>query len=228
MKFIYSRLFYVALSVLLSIGLSAQEYEIGVYVGGCNYQGDLADEVIQLNETHLGFGAILRVNQSAQWSLNTHIYVGRISGNDSNSGLSERRARGYSFSAPLTEIGLGVEWSPFKSPYRRYGRFEPSLNPYIFSGLGLALCSPNPQAPASTFPYPFPEAGVKDYFLNIPIGLGLKYKFTEQLCANAEIGYRYVFSDYLDGVSVHGNPNSPDVYIFAGFSMNYIFGDSRR
>ena len=204
--------------------LFCQDYEIGVFTGASNYQGDLADEVIQFAETHIAFGVILRYNQDPNWSFNTHVYLGRISGNDANSGDPGRRARGYSFSAPLTEIGLNAEWSPFKSPFKRWGAFRPTLSPFLFTGMNLTLSSANPTAPANTVPYPFPEAGSKDYFISIPLGVGLKYKFASNFSANFEIGYRYAFSDYLDGVSIHGNPKNNDLYVIGGFSLNFTLG----
>jgi len=224
--------FFTALNmffILLSPGTSwGQDYEIGLFVGGSNYQGDLADEVIQLVETHMAYGAILRLNVAPKISINTHVYFGTISGNDANSGLPSRRARGFSFSAPLTELGLNVEWTPFKSPYRRYGPYHPTIQPFLFSGLGLTLCAAHPTAPVTDVPYPFPEAGSRTYFINMPAGIGLKFKLAEQYSVNLELGYRYVFSDYLDGVSVAGNPRNKDWYIFGGISFNYCFSDSQR
>ena len=226
------RVIHLVLSAFLWIGLSqtglvAQEYEVGVLIGGSNYQGDLADEVIQFGETHACYGLYIRYKETAQLSLSTHISFGRLSGNDANSGLAERRARGFSFSAPFTEVGFGVEWTPFKSPYRRYGAFSATIDPYIFTGVGLTLCDPQPKAPANLQPYPFPEAGAKNFFLHVPIGIGLKYQISAQYKLNLELGYRYVFSGYLDGVSVNGNPKNPDLYLIGGIGFSYVFGEGR-
>ena len=95
------------------------------------------------------------------------------------------------------------------------------LNPYIF--LGVAAFHHNPQAKAPEFDLsctPLPEAGKwvnlqplgtegqyvaggNPYSLiqlAIPLGLGVKVRLPDNLDFNFEIGFRQLFTDYIDDV----------------------------
>ena len=66
----------------------------------------------------------------------------------------------------------------------------------------------------------------------IPMVVGLKHRFYDNLILSVEIGARYTFSDKIDGNSVirddlnynFGNINNKDWYMFSNFSLTYTFG----
>ena len=66
----------------------------------------------------------------------------------------------------------------------------------------------------------------------IPMVVGLKHRFYDNLILSMEIGARYTFSDKIDGNIMisddlnynFGNINNKDWYMFSNFSLTYTFG----
>ncbi|MBD2753576.1 DUF6089 family protein [Spirosoma validum] len=90
------------------------------------------------------------------------------------------------------------------------------ITPYVFGGLALVAHSPEALTPDSAGAtqrwvklQPLHTEGQgqpgreKPYSLvtiAIPVGIGVRYRLNESFNIGAEIGYRYVFTDYLDDV----------------------------
>ena len=84
--------------------------------------------------------------------------------------------------------------------------------PYIFAGVGLYHFNPFTKTTdgAKTYLQPLStegqgiEPGKKEYKLtqfNIPLGVGATYAVSEDIRVGLELGYRKLFTDYLDDVS---------------------------
>ncbi|MFM2268979.1 MAG: hypothetical protein RL757_2420 [Bacteroidota bacterium] len=205
--------------------LFAQKFEAGLFFGGANYLGDLADQQIEISQTRIGIGGVIRYNVSPYFSVKANLYNGTIKGNDLSAKDPNLRARGYSFSGSLQEIAVNAEFNFLgRTGYKR-DFFHRFFNPYISVGIGLATCSAKPVAPAGTVPYPFPEENDVDNFLAIPITIGAKFHLSEYVALNLEFGQRSIFSDYLDGVSKKGNPNKDDWYVFGGVALIFTIPD---
>ena len=101
---------------------------------------------------------------------------------------------------------------------------RPNVNPYLFGGVGVLYHNPKAMAPeADQLGNPIPEAGqwvslqpmgtegqysdvydVKPYSkiqINVPLGIGVSWKLSDNLDLSFEIGYRFLFFDYIDDVS---------------------------
>jgi len=101
---------------------------------------------------------------------------------------------------------------------------RPVFNPYIFGGIGVFYHNPKALAPdTDQLGNSIPEAGswvalqplgtegqysdaydVKPYSrvqISVPVGLGFSYKLGNNLDFSFEIGYRILFTDYIDDVS---------------------------
>jgi len=62
--------------------------------------------------------------------------------------------------------------------------------------------------------------------LVIPFGIGVQATFNENYYVAFEGGTRYLSDDYLDGVSVSGNPNANDWYLTVGIKIGfYLSGE---
>jgi len=78
----------VALFTCLSFAVSAQQkVEFGGFAGFANYQGDLADENIQIGETKVSFGGIVRYHVQPKFIIRGSLFFGQITGDDANSDL---------------------------------------------------------------------------------------------------------------------------------------------
>ncbi len=217
---------YVAL-ICYPLSSSAQRFEGGVFFGGSNHAGDVGNGIFVPSETRLSIGGVLRYNLTTALSIKGNFYTGYLSGSDANSPDEALQKRGFSTKGAIQEIGLNVEWNILhQSGYDKGGGvFKMVFNPYVFAGIAATNCTAKPTAPATMTPYPFPEEGVKNNFIAIPLGIGVKWHIIENFSLGFEVGQRTVFSDYLDGISKSANPNKNDWYIFGGLSLMYIIGN---
>ena len=103
------------------------------------------------------------------------------------------------------------------------------ITPYVYSGISYFIYDEifilnnksNEDYQSSTFA--------------IPIIVGVKGKFFENFIIGAEVGFRYTFTDNLDGSNPKndnfetlrfGNLNSNDWYVFTGLTLTYTFGQN--
>lgn len=195
-----------ALSVILIIFVihaNAQNFHLNFFAGISNYQGDLQDKAITFNQAHPVGGVGISYDIARHFSIRTGISLGKISGNDK---YGRNEHRNLNFSSSLTEVNLGLEYY-ITAPIEKH-----SLTPYLFGGIAVYHYDP----------YTFDSTGQK-YFLqplstegegfvsgkesykltqfSIPFGAGVKLSLSDNLNVGLEIGYRKLFTDYLDDVS---------------------------
>ncbi len=204
----------------------SQTYEIGGFLGGANYIGDIGKTTYISPKTPV-FGALFKWNRSARHSFRGSILFGKIEGNDLDSNESRRKERGYSFKNNIMEISAGLEFTFWE--FNLYSG-KPASVPYLYTGLTYfwynALYKPT-------------NDDITDYdgasSIAIPIVLGYKASLGTKFVFAAEIGARYTFTDNLDGSNPtkgledndglkFGNVNNNDWYVFTGITLTYTFG----
>lgn len=222
-----------ALLSLQTISAQRESYfETGFLLGLTNYSGDVAEASIELSETQPGYGLYFRYHFSRHFAAKAHIYSGSIAGDDANSPtLSYRNLK---FSTSLIEFGAVAEWHILgKERYTNTGIHNFFMTPYLFGGLGYTFADAKAEYygdPASEYApqYPLPEEGLKDKFILVPVGIGVRADILDRLVIGAELGFRPVFSDDLDGISQNGNPDKGDWYYFTGLTISFILSDPER
>jgi hypothetical protein len=220
-----TKIFFLAIICLcFSFIVKSQSYEIGVLVGGANYQGDLADGIVVLKETRPSYGAIMRYTPFKFLSFRVGFLQGGLEGDDANSSDAGIRKRGYSISTNIRELTFLTEWQLPSYGTSGQGIFKPSITPFLFAGVGFASRDKDPKAPADRYPDPFPEFDSKKSFISIPFGGGVKYQFAPNFTTSLEWGLRATFSDYVDGVSLNANPLKNDYYMIGGIAFTYVLG----
>ena len=113
----------------------AQKFNIGVLLGGSNYQGDIVQSQMLPKETNLAYGIMARYNLTPKFDLKANFYKGKLTGNDKN--FDKRVSRGYSFSTNILEGGLNIEWNILgKTRFDEKGAFRKNRTPYIYTGIG--------------------------------------------------------------------------------------------
>jgi hypothetical protein len=177
-----------------------------------------------LNTTKLSFGAFVTAHPSEWLGLRLALNYGNIGGDDAlitNKGGDEdtRKARNLNFRSSIVEGYLAAEIYPTvffeNDPTDVQGR----LRPYGVLGIGVFHFNPqgtytDPNSGVQSWVYlrplhtegeGFPEYPErKEYALtqiNIPMGIGIKYYFNENINVSFEIVHRKTFTDYLDDVS---------------------------
>lgn len=204
--------------------LNAQIHEIGVFLGGSNYIGDVGKTNF-INPNKIAFGLLYKWNKSPRHSYRFSYTQSTISGNDANSEIRGRQLRGYKFENSIKEFSAGLEFNFFDFNLHD---FKPLFTPYVYSGLsythydGLFFLNDKVQIDNTR------------RTLAIPMVVGVKGRIFDHLILGFEVGARYTFKDDLDGSKPSnkdldplkfGNINSTDWYVFSGFTLTYTFGN---
>lgn len=213
------------LLLVFTANATAQIHEIGVFLGGTNYIGDIGPTTY-ISPDKLGYGFLYKWNRSTRHSYRFSYYHGTITAKDADSDVPSRFLRGLAFENKINEFSLGLEFNFF--PFDLHG-LEPQTTPYLHTGI-------------SYFSYQqlfYVNGEVKDDFKDgaaaIPMVLGIKTRISKKFVLAAEIGARYTFSDNLDGSNPSNpnlvplrfaNQNSNDWYVFSGFTLTYTFGQN--
>lgn len=204
-------------------------FETGFLFGLTNYSGDLAESSVEISETQPGYGLYFRYHFSKHFSAKAHVYSGSIAGDDANSPVLNYRK--LKFSTSIIEFGAVGEWQILgKERYSNTGIHNFFITPYLFGGLGLTFADakaeyygePGPDAPS------LPEENLRDKFVLVPVGMGVRADILDRLVLGAEVGFRPVFSDDLDGIRENGNPDKGDWYYFTGITFSFILSDPQR
>lgn len=186
-----------------AVSIKAQNLHVTVFGGFSNYQGDLQGKRFTMDQSHpaVGFGALYEITQ--QFYARANVTFGKISGNDKNN--PGNVARNLSFSSPITDIHLGLEYC-LLNPYDHF------IAPYIFAGISHFSFNPSAIDSSGRKVYLQPLGtegegfyqGRKKYNLSqfaIPFGGGIKLSLSENIRVGFEIGLRKTNTDYLDDVS---------------------------
>lgn len=216
----------VYIFLLLSfLGAKAQINEIGIFVGGSNYIGDIGptDYIAPSEPT---FGLLYKWNRSTRHSYRFSIKHGNINANDKDSDVPGRNLRGFSFTNSITEFSAGLEFNFFDFDLHESGTL---FTPYVFTGVNHFIYNEKYILGTKA------ETDYRDSAFAIPMVVGIKTRFLENLILGFEVGARYTFTDNLDGSNPKndnfesvrfGNLNSKDWYVFTGFTLTYTFGDN--
>lgn len=210
-------------------GLTAQQnVEAGIFAGVANYQGDLAEDQVEVGETKLAYGGYISYLLNPKVIIRGNAFYGTITGDDANS--PTLNFRNYSFDGTVLELGINAQWLIFgRSRYNNSGIFVPQFTPYISSGVAISTINVDLKYPDTEENNAnFPERADTDNFLVVPLTAGLRYELVEFLTLGFEAGVRATFSDYVDNVSLNGNPNKNDWYLFGGFTLGYVFGSAEN
>ncbi len=203
--------------------VDAQNLEVGLFTGFANYQGDLAEDPVEIGETSLSFGAFARYHVSARFKIKGSAYYGLVSGSDANS-TGMRRDRGWSFKSNLVEVSAMGEFHPLgRDRYAYGGVFKASVSPYVATGLGFVKIDSEVLVTDPADANRFPEAGARSTTLAVPFLVGIRLDAYEAVSLGFEWGWRATFNDYIDGVKKNGNPDKNDWYLFIGGSLAYVF-----
>ena len=218
-----NRLLICTMLLLPLVAFGQKSFEVGVFGGFANYQGDLVAPQIELSETKVSYGAFLRYHISEKIKIKANGYLGFISGSDANNDNS-LRTRGWSFEANLIEVTGVLEYHPIgKARYGSTGIFQKQISPYAFVGAGMVHTDPTVMVTRPEDEALFPETDFSTPSLSAPFGLGVRIDLIENFSLGFEGGWRLTFNDYIDGVSTNGNSDKNDLYIFVGTTLSYVF-----
>ena len=174
-----------------SLHLSAQELEYKMEIGGMaglsSYLGD-ANYTNPLGHLKPAGGLIARYNFNSRMALKFDLaYVG-IGGNSAERSNKYPDGKNWKFDSSVVDFGCQYELNFFGYGTGAAGyKGNKRLAPYIQLGLGMTYAQ-GVKPEGSTFT------------LNIPIGIGVKYKIKPRVNVGVDWAVHFSFSDHLDGI----------------------------
>lgn len=219
-----NRILFALLLFSLPFGTSAQINELGIFVGGANYVGDVGPtDYVAPND--LALGITYKWNRSPRHSWRASFTYANIASDDADSNVSGRNQRGFEIENTIKELSVGMEFNFFD-----FNLHEPEfkLTPYIYGGISYFWYD---ESYINTFNGDFHRGDAKGS-LAIPMVVGIKTNVIPSFVLGFEVGARYAFTDNLDGSNNDdypqyrfGNLGSDDWYVFTGFTLTYTFGE---
>lgn len=208
----------IMLMIATLMAAQAQEYrfEVGGALGMSGYLGD-ANNANLLKKPGYVAGGLFRYVINSRMALKANLLTAKISGNSANLANTYPDAQTYAFSSQLYDLGAQFEFNFLNygigSKYLKLKR----ISPYLTLGVGATLATGDGDA----------------FTLNVPMGVGVKYKLSERLNIGLEFTMRKTFSDELDGLKdlngiTSGFAKNTDWYSFTMISITYEFSKRCR
>ena len=227
----YKKVYFIVCFFIINIA-SAQFHEIGVFVGGSNYIGDIGSNRY-LDPNEFAYGVLYRWNITDRYSLRGGLMLTKLNENELKNDDTNRSRRSYEVNNSLEEVTAGIEIN-----LKEFNLHDPefSFTPYIFYGLGYFRYDQFYVTPHNSIDSPIYNNYGKDRKIAIPISLGFKFNPNPFFVIGFEIGARYSLTDNLDGSNPEnqfaynpafefGNISNNDWYIFTGLTISFTFGD---
>lgn len=165
-------------------------------------------------DVSLGFRQKFQNNFGYKASLNFGNQVGDDVG-------SKMIARGYTFESQIFQASVSGEYS-ITWGGGSYGRYRKSMSNLIYGFLGAGVLNSSinytnlPTASTGT------TYASKDTAPVIPFGFGYQYQISREFSLGAEVGWKYVVSDLVDGLKPPtGSSKSNDIIAGLSFTAAY-------
>ena len=215
-----NKIFYLLFLCFSCVGMQAQIHEIGLFLGGSNYIGDIG-QTTYIAPHEAAFGLIYKWNKSPRHSYRLSYIQSGVTGDDADSKEKSRNLRGYRFKSEVKEFSLAMEFNFFDFNLHDS---ETKVTPYVASGINYFFANYNLYDSKTNTT--FEGRTEKRKSVAIPMIIGVKSNITSQFVLALETGARYTLTDNVDGkFNQHfGNINNNDWYVFTGVTLTYTFG----
>lgn len=188
----------------VQISFAQKGFEVGGWLGGAVYYGDLNTTLIP-KKPGLAGGLMARYNFNTRISMRTGLNFGRVAGDDVLSDNTFEKNRNLSFRSNVFDITSGLEFNFFEYVH---GSHDNAFTPYLIGG--FSIFSYNPKAKLGNEWIALRPLGTEGQDLGaeygrisagFTIGGGFKWDINKDYSFNIEFTTRQLFTDYLDDVS---------------------------
>lgn len=157
--------------------------ELGGGIGMVSYQGDFSSGLFKNLQPMFTVLAKYRFDPRRAVALN--VSYGQLKGSSEDVKTYYPLTTTYDFKSKVADVGLRLEYNfwPFGTGYEYRGAKR--LTPYVAIGLGMTIAK---------------AEGKSATGVNMPIGVGVKYKMGDRLNLAAEWAMHFTSSDELDGI----------------------------
>lgn len=188
----------------LPVLVKGQNFHFSVRAGIAAYNGDLKRKSFSFSQSSFIGSIGARYDISEHVTARTYFSLTSLKGDDKK-GTATMQGRNLNFKTSVFDWELGAQ-------YNFLNMNDSWWTPYVFAGIGVFHFNPYTKDVngAKTFLRPLSTegegfmAGVKKYSLtqlSIPFGFGAERSLNEDMRVGLELGYRKLFTDYLDDVS---------------------------
>ena len=157
--------------------------ELGGGIGVVSYQGDFNGNLFKNPQPMFTVLAKYRFDPRRALALN--VSYGQLKGSSTDAKTYYPLTTTYDFKSKVADVGLRMEYNfwPYGTGFEYRGAKR--LTPYVAIGLGMTIAKADGKS----------ATGV-----NLPIGVGVKYKMADRLNLTAEWAMHFTSCDELDGV----------------------------
>ena len=219
------KFFSYILLLLSTLTINAQINELGVFLGGSNYIGEIGPtDYIAPND--IAIGLLYKWNKSTRHAYRFSYTYTSLEAADIDSDVPGRQLRGKSFKNSIHEFALGLEFNFFEFDLHASDK---AMTPYVSTGISHFIYYEN------FIPNKTQRLDYRHSQFAIPMIVGFKTRLFRSFILGAEVGARYTFTDNLDGSNPRndnldgyrfGNLDSKDWYVFTGVTLTYTFGQN--
>jgi hypothetical protein len=198
----------------------SQIHEIGVFIGGTNYVGDVG-RTNYIFPNKIGASLIYKYNLNPRIALRGNLSLIPLHGDDAQSSNQIRKNRNFNFNNSIKEVAVGIEYNFFEYDMTSVDK---AYTPYILLEIaGFNYNSVSSEITTGRYNYKSKTA------YSMLIGLGFKGRLADNIGFAIETRMNYTFQDDLDyttykAPSLDFGGNSNDWYMFTGVSLVYAFG----
>ncbi len=208
MKILQFRILFLMLLVS-PFAKSQSSIELTAGAGIACYYGDLVEGSPKFNQPSYAFSSGIAWHLSPHWSWVSDISFLKVGASDSKNKRADLKARNLSFKTSIWDINTVAQFNIFDITTDRI------FTPYVFLGVGIFHFNP----------YTIDRNGKKTYLqlqgtegqglaaypdrhpykltqVELPFGLGIKFKLSDKISLSGELRYHYIDTDYLDDVSM--------------------------
>ena len=208
------------------LNIAQNKWQFGFSAGKANYLGDLVEPSFTFDHGKFAGGLLLRYQLTNHINLRSNLLTGNLVGSDAN--YSSNPTRMASFETSFLEATLLGEYDLFHingNAARGSGLVE-LVSPYAFAGIGFGIINPSVEFGSNSAEIAADRSNqFSDIQPFLPIGFGVKYNVIKNVIISLEMGLHLSFTDYLDGVSIAGNPDNKDHFVAWGANVVYQFGN---
>ncbi len=200
--------FFVVVTLFCFSSAFSQPFQIGVFGGISNYQGDLVDKIYVSRFTKPVIGLTLSYELTERLNIRAGFTQAKVEGDDKFNTKTYLQLRNINFQSSISEFSLLGEFNIFNlsnikwSPYVFGGVAVFHFNPYTYDAAGIQQFL----KPLSTEGQGIAGYNTKPYSLTqlaLPLGGGIKYAVSDKVRIGFEVGFRKLFTDYLDDISTN-------------------------
>nr|WP_315347121.1 DUF6089 family protein [Hoylesella enoeca] len=178
-------LFFAAVTIASAQDDMEYRWEAGAAIGTVAYDGDFNGNILRGMQP--AGVLLLRRILNPYMALKFGVSYGRLKGSSANvkTFYPTYRRQSYRFDNALTDIGIAYEYNFWPYGTGRDYRGAKRLTPFVMVGIGGTYVTGD---------------GKHVFTAQIPLGLGVKYKWGERLNIALEWAMHFSLSDELDGV----------------------------